>query len=259
MTPMDIKSLILVAIALIAVFITFSFVEPLPQDPRYHAFADSRTVLRIPNTLDVLSNIPLAIVGLLGIFTTGKRLRHNSFNASIFQYLIFFVGVFLTGFGSFYYHLSPSNETLIWDRLPITILTLGFFCSVIAEMVSPKASLILVGPLLLIGIGSVFYWNYTESLGCGDLRLYGVIQFLPLILIPLILLIYKLPENYLPYIIGLVFFYALSRVTEAFDHQIFDTLRFISGHTLKHLFAAGASFCIFKMLKKTYGSRNSIN
>lgn len=207
------------------------------------------TFLDIPNALDVLSNVALVVVGFLGIITAGKRLRDNSFNAAVFQYLIFFSGVFLTGFGSFYYHLSPSNETLIWDRLPITILSIGFFCSVIAEMVSPKASLYLVGPLLLIGIGSVLYWNYTESLNCGDLRLYGVVQFLPLILIPLILLMYKLPENYLPFIIGLVFFYALSRLTEAFDHQIFETLRILSGHTLKHLFAAAAAFCIFIMMK----------
>jgi hypothetical protein len=245
---MDIKSLILIAIAVIAVIITFSFIAPISQDPGYHDFADKRTYWGVPNTLDVLSNIPLAIVGLMGIFATQKRLRNRKFNAAVFQYLIFFSGVFLTGIGSFYYHLSPSNETLIWDRLPITILTLGFFCSVISEMVSPKASLILVGPLLLIGIGSVLYWHYTESLSSGDLRLYGVVQFLPLILIPLILLMYKLPENYFPFIIGLVFFYALSRLTEVFDHQIFETLRILSGHTLKHIFAAAAAFCIFIML-----------
>jgi hypothetical protein len=59
---------------------------------------------------------------------------------------------------------------------------------------------------------------------------------------------YKLPENYFPFIIGLVFFYALSRLTEVFDHQIFETLRILSGHTLKHIFAAAAAFCIFIML-----------
>ena len=156
----------------------------------------------------------------------------------------------MTGFGSFYYHLAPSNETLIWDRLPITILSIGFFCSVISEMVSPKASLILVGPLLLIGIGSVLYWNYTESLGSGDLRLYGIVQFLPLILIVLIFLMYKFPENYLPYIIGLLIFYSLSRLTEFLDHQIYEILQFISGHTLKHLFAAAAACCLIIMLRR---------
>jgi hypothetical protein len=246
---MNIRSVILIATALIAVIIAFGFVEPLPQDPGYHEFADQRAFWGIPNTLDSLSNIPLASVGFMGLVAALTVLRRVKFNASVFQYFVFFIGVFLTGFGSMYYHLAPSNETLIWDRLPITILTLGFFCSVISEMVNPKASLVLVGPLLLIGIGSVFYWHHTESLGKGDLRLYGIVQFLPLILIVLIFLMYKFPENYLSYIIGLLIFYSLSRLTEIFDLQIFAALQFISGHTLKHLFAAVAAGCILIMLR----------
>ena len=247
---MSIRSVILISTALIALIITFIFVEPLPQDPEYHIFADSRAYWEIPNTFDVLSNFALAIVGFLGIIAALKKLRNRKFNAIIFQYLIFFGGVFLTGFGSLYYHLSPTNQTLIWDRLPITILSIGFFCSVVSEMVSPKASLVLVGPLLLIGIGSVYYWHYTESLGRGDLRLYGIVQFLPLILIVLIFALYKFPKNYLPYISGVLVFYALSRLTEFLDHQIYNSLQFISGHTLKHLFAAVAAFCILIMLRQ---------
>jgi hypothetical protein len=56
---MNIKSVILIAAALIAVIITFSFVEPQPQDPGYHKFADRRTYWKIPNTFDVLSNLAL--------------------------------------------------------------------------------------------------------------------------------------------------------------------------------------------------------
>ncbi len=245
-----IRSVILIATALIAVIITFSFVEPLPQDPVYHEFADSRTYWKIPNTFDVLSNIALAVVGLLGIVAALKKLRRRKFNAPIFQYLIFFGGVFLTGFGSLYYHLSPTNQTLIWDRLPITILSIGFFCSVVSEMVSPKGSLVLMGPLLLIGIGSVYYWHYTESLGRGDLRLYGIVQFLPLILIVLIFVMYKFPRDYLSYISGVLIFYALSRITELLDHEIYNSLQFISGHTLKHLFAALAAGCLLVMMQR---------
>ena len=61
---------------------------------------------------------------------------------------------------------------------------------------------------------------------------------------------YKFPENYLPYIIGLMIFYALSRLTEFLDHQIYETLHFISGHTLKHLFATVGTYCVLKMLQK---------
>ena len=109
---MDIKSLILIATTLIAVLVTFSFVEPVPQDPVYHNFADRRTFWGIPNTLDVLSNIALAVVGFMGIIAALKGLGGSKFDATVFQYLVFFSGVFLTGLGSLYYHLAPSNETL---------------------------------------------------------------------------------------------------------------------------------------------------
>ena len=36
---------------------------PIPQDPSYHNFADQRRLAGIANALDVLSNIPFALVG----------------------------------------------------------------------------------------------------------------------------------------------------------------------------------------------------
>ena len=85
---MKVKSLILIALALVAVLVTFSFVEPVPQDPVYHNFADSRSFWGIPNSLDVLSNIALAVVGFMGIIAALKGLRGKKFNAAVFQYLI---------------------------------------------------------------------------------------------------------------------------------------------------------------------------
>ena len=38
---------------------------------------------------------------------------------------MFFLGLFLTGFGSGYYHWEPTNDTLVLDRLPMTILFAG--------------------------------------------------------------------------------------------------------------------------------------
>ena len=76
---MNIRSVILFGTALIAVIITFIFVEPLPQDPEYHKFADSRSYWEIPNTFDVLSNIALAVVGFLGIIAALKKLRNRKF------------------------------------------------------------------------------------------------------------------------------------------------------------------------------------
>jgi hypothetical protein len=245
---MNIKASILFLIVLIAFTITFFFVEPIPQNPSYHQFADTRATLGIPNTFDVLSNVAFIIVGMWGIAFTAKRLKKNGFDAPFFQYLIFFTAVFLTGFGSSYYHYAPSNRTLIWDRLPMAIAFMGFFCSVVSEVISLKVSMILIGPLLMLGLGSVVYWGWSEECGWGDLRLYGLVQFLPMILILSILFMYKLPSNYLRFVVVLMFLFLISKITEFFDRQIFEWLQFISGHTLKHLFVAAGTYCVLQML-----------
>jgi hypothetical protein len=64
--PLVIRVLLLVAAALS--FLGWLFAQPrMPQPLSYHAFADQRTVLGIPHCLNVVSNVPFALVGALGI------------------------------------------------------------------------------------------------------------------------------------------------------------------------------------------------
>ncbi len=51
------------SLALVAMF----FVPRIPQDPAYHDFVDSRTLLGVPNFWNVFSNIGYLIVGLYGL------------------------------------------------------------------------------------------------------------------------------------------------------------------------------------------------
>lgn len=244
------KTAIVMSVALTVIICVFLFVKPVPQDPEYHRFADSRVIFGIPNAWDVLSNVPFILIGVFGIFFIATPNQTNGFNLILLPYRIFFTGLFLTGVGSMYYHFAPSNDTLYWDRLPMTLAMTAFFCSVVSEHVSPKASVLLLSPLLLIGIGSVLYWSWSEARGHGDLRLYGLVQFLPAVLIPLIIFLYKSPASYLRYLILLFVFYSLAKIAEIFDVEIFDALRVLSGHTLKHLLAAAGTYCILQMLLK---------
>ena len=248
-----IKIFLIISTAIIAITTTFIFVGPVPQNPDYHRFADSKNIGAIPNAFDVLSNAPFVIVGLWGMVFTASILKKNSINAAMLHYLLFFMGVFLTGFGSSYYHYDPSNARLFWDRLPMTIAFMGFFCSVVAETVSPRASLVLILPLLLAGAGSVVYWDWSEVHGRGDLRIYGLVQFLPMILIPVILFLYEKPANYLGYIVAAMLLYFISKIVELLDVQIYQQLHIISGHTLKHLLATAGTCCILVMLRKRAG------
>ena len=90
--------------------------DPLPQDTNYHLFADNRTLMAIPNFLDVASNLPFLIVGVLGL----RYLRREESGDHGLPWSAFFLGVSLVSIGSAYYHWNPTNQSLVWDRLPMT-------------------------------------------------------------------------------------------------------------------------------------------
>ena len=235
---------VLLGIAVALIVLTFAQ-RPIAQPQAYHHFADGRTLLGIPRALNVLSNVPFLVVGLLGVLLLAKKLRIPERNA----YLVLFIGVTLTCFGSAYYHADPSNARLIWDRLPMTLGFMGLFTAVLSERVSSRLTHLLL-PLLALGIASVAYWAVTERRGAGDLRLYLIVQFLPLLLIPLILWLFPPKYGRTGDIVGAIGFYGLAKVLELFDAQIYaGTAGLVSGHTLKHLAAATAAFCLLRMLR----------
>jgi ceramidase len=242
------KILILSSTSLAGVLLIIVY-GPIPQDPAYHQFADLRNILGLPNASDVLSNIPFIIVGAWGLAHLARLLRRRR-DAVLVEYAVFFAGVLLSGFGSIYYHYRPSNDSQVWDRLPMTIAFMGFFSSVISECIHRKAGVILLALLLAVGLGSVWYWDWTERAGHGDLRPYAVVQYLPMVLIPLVLLLFRKPQSsYGVYIWAALALYLISKVLEILDQQVFTALRVVSGHTLKHLVAAAACFAILLMLK----------
>lgn len=241
--------LVVSAVALIATL----FVKPIAQDPAYYLFADTRGWLAVASFGDVLSNLPFLIIGIAGITTVwGLRLE---LQGSWPAYITFFIGVGLTGIGSSYFHLAPSNDTLLWDRLPMTIAFMPLFTIIIGDFVSAKAGRHLLPPLLIVGISSVFYWHWTESIGAGDLRPYGLVQFLPMLLIPLILILFKSADRSKSLYWGMIAFYVLAKLLEAADEQVFAITGVVSGHTLKHLAAAGAPLLLLLDIRRRFAKQ----
>ena len=226
--------LIISAIALTAVF----FISPIPQDSVYHDFADQRHFLGMPHFYNVISNGLFFFVGISGVRFILSKPKLGIVQELRSAYLLFFIGIFLVGVGSSYYHLAPSNETLIWDRLPMTIAFMAFFAIILAEFVSVKAGKVLFIPFLLIGLFSIWYWNFTEQQGAGDLRLYALVQFLPMLLIPLILITFPTRFTHIRLYWLFLGFYLMAKVFETFDHQIYQFLSGISGHPIKHVLAS---------------------
>lgn len=210
--------------------------NPFAQDPAYHAFADTRTLLGIPNFWNVVSNLALLIAGAWGLIYLAK----NSLAGELLRpiWATFFLALILTAFGSGYYHLNPDNASLAWDRLAMTIGFMSLFALVIGEYVSATWANRLLIFLLLIGAGSVWYWLRTEIQGVGDLRPFALVQFLPMLLVPLIMILRRERSDMGLYLVGMMVFYAGAKIVEYYDAPIFTAGELISGHSLKHVFAA---------------------
>jgi len=241
------KARIVISLIFIAC-IGITFLHPLAQDPDYHLFADARSYFNIPNFWNVISNLPFLVAGIMGIFCILFRDVH--YGAKHTAYLMFFTGIALTGIGSGWYHLQPDNASLVWDRLPMAISFMSFFSIIISEYINERKGKMLLFPFILAGIGSVLYWHYTELQGRGDLRLYILVQFLPMLLIPLIMLLFRPAPARASYTWLMLLAYALSKFFESSDQLIFDFTPFLSGHTLKHFFAAVAPFIFLCKISK---------
>lgn len=246
------KTGIILFIAAAGVIATFTF-PPIPQDPKYFLFADNRSLWSIPNFGDVMSNLPFSVVGLLGLLTAGRywqdktRFTHP---LEAVPFIVAFTGLILLGPCSAYFHWTPANDTLIWDRLPMTLTFMAFFSIIIAERIHLKTGLALLPFLLAVGIGSVIYWSVTEAASRGDLRLYALVQFLPVLLIPLILILFKPLYSGGRHLVEVIVWYGLAKVFELLDAGIYAfSQHLVSGHTLKHLAAAIGIFGLVKYIR----------
>ena len=219
--------LVLMAVSLLGLLL----LPPITQNQDYHNFADQRTFFGVPNFWNVVSNLPFIAVGVVGL-----RQFHRDPAT-----LVIFLGIFLTGFGSSYYHLDPNNSTLFWDRLPMAISFMAILAIAIEERVDAKTGAILLWPLIVIGVFSLLVWRWT-----GDLRLYGWVQFFPCLALPLFFLLF--PPKYSGTLYWLVAagLYALAKLFEFYDHAFYSLGSILSGHTIKHIFAAAACFVILR-------------
>lgn len=226
---------------------------PIMQDPEYHNFADRRVIAGIPNFGDVASNAAFLLVGMLGLwwlFQIREDRSRLALKQEALPLAVAFAGTALVFAGSAYYHWSPSNETLLWDRLPMTFAFMGVFSMILAERISVKVGVTLLPYLLLVGMASVVYWHITERSGHGDLRPYILVQFLPILLIPLLLWLFPPRYTETRYIVEMIGWYLFAKVFEFFDGAIWNgTREVVSGHTLKHLAAAWAIYALVRYLK----------
>ena len=240
--------LLLVTLAVVMAAVAL-FLPRIPQPLSYHNFADHRSWLGVPNFGDVVSNVAFAVVGIWGLVVVFDSKTRFGNRLERWPYAIMFVGLVLTAIGSAYYHLAPNNARLVWDRLPMTIVFMSLVAAMIAERISIHAGLWLMPVLLVIGAVSVLQWRASELRGQGDLRFYAAVQvYSALALLGMLLVRPKYTRSSdFAVVVGL---YVLAKILETADRQVFTLGHIVSGHTLKHLAAAAASYWILRMLEK---------
>jgi hypothetical protein len=210
---------------------------PIRQDPAYHAFADSRALLGIPNFWNVATNLAFIFAAIAG----WRALRSRNAFLEIWERQAFatlVVATALVGAGSAWYHLNPHDGSLVWDRLPMAIAFAAMVVTTLGERVGGNAGRSVLIPLAAFGVGSIAYWRWT-----GDLRPYALVQFGSIAIVCVLVLLRRSRYTAPGAVWGTVACYAVAKTAEMLDRPL---ARFVAtgGHPWKHL-AAGAGIALY--------------
>jgi len=220
---------------------------PMAEPPIFGIFVDDRQIAGIPHFWNVVSNVPLLVVGVWGVYVVQHA---NTLAEPVARtaYALCFGAVALAGIGSWWFHLAPDAGRLLWDRLPIAQGFMALLCAVIAERVSMAAGRNALVPLLVAAAASVLYWRWSMLRGTENITPYALVQYGGL---AAIVALAMLRSRYtrggdLLVVAGL---YSAAKVAELLDREIYALGNLLSGHTLKHLLAAVAVWWLVRMLQ----------
>ena len=241
-------ALLAAAVALLAFAVWGPF---LPASAHQHDFADQRGLQGLPCALDVLSTLPFAVAGAWGLVWLRRLGALRLCLATRATAALFFVGLVLTTAGSSWYHWQPDNAGLLWDRLGMSVAFAGLLGLAVVGRISPRAGLATALGLMVAAPAAVLAWAHT-----GNLTPWAVVQFGGMLVV---LALACLPHRHGALVLqlgALIAWYAAAKVMELADHSVYEaTAGWVSGHTLKHLLAAGAALPVLFAMARLHHSR----
>ena len=232
------------------------------QYANYHAFADQRTLWGLPFAMDVLSNLPFALLGAWGLV----RLRdwHRPLarrvgfavqlpcDAQQPLALLFFAGLIITALCSGYYHLQPDNAGLTVDRMGMLVPFAGLMGLAAADRISARAGQWTAVAVLVLGPIAVAVWALT-----GNLLPWSILQGGGMVLVVCLALRRPLVGAWGVPLVAVIAWYALAKMLELGDHQVLAmTGDCVSGHTLKHVAAALAAWPVIAVMQNGAQTRS---
>lgn len=234
------------ALACVLILAVGAWGPSVDQPSDYHAFADHRHLLGIPNMQDVLSNLGFAAFGVAGL-RYARRLPDETLNRHQRNLaLLFFFGLVVTALLSGWYHLHPDNAGLAMDRYGMTIAFAGLLGLAVSTRISDRAGEWLTFAVLAGGAWSIATWSAT-----GNVLPWAAVQFGGM---ALMLFLGCLPQRAgtvpVSWIL-VVLIYALAKWFEHTDALVYLLSdQWISGHTLKHLTASAAALPLIAALAR---------
>jgi hypothetical protein len=136
----------------------------------------------------------------------------------------------------------------VWDRLPIAIALMGLLSALLAERVNVLLGRALTMPATVLGLASVWYWQWSAAHGTENVLPYLILQGYTVLMVLLLAALF--PPRYTrgSLLIGVFLCYLAGKLFEWADWQVFAVGGLVSGHTLKHLASALATYLVLRML-----------
>ncbi len=234
------SALLAVVAALLALAV---FGPALAQPANYHGFADQRPWLHIPYAADVLSNLPFAVWGVVGLVCCWRMAAVGAAQRALAA--LFFGGLIVTAAASAWYHWQPVDSGLAIDRGGMAVAFAGLLGLAVAGRISARAGVAMAAAVLVLGPLSVWAWAAS-----GNVLPWAVVQFGGMALVLWMASRKPLPHA-LPVRWALVIaVYAAAKGLEHADHWIFALDHgWLSGHSLKHVVASFAAWPVISALR----------
>lgn len=222
-----------VVLALLAVAIFGPFVA---QPGHLHEFADQRSWWGIACTMDVLSNLPFALLGLLGLVCLVLHKRQIPL-AQRGLAALFFVGLIVTAAASSWYHWQADDAGLAIDRLGMVVAFAGLLGLAASDRISSRAGVALALAVLVMGPLSVAVWY-----GSGSVLAWAALQFGGMALVLWLACLKPLPGALAVRWGWVIMIYVIAKLFEQADEAVYAlSSQLVSGHSIKHVVASFAA------------------
>lgn len=219
------------------------------QPAHHHDFADARSWGHLPCAMDVLSNAPFALWGVVGLVAlaalhSASMAKGEREVAQRGLAAVFLGGLVLTAGASSWYHLRPDDAGLLVDRLGMVVAFAGLLGLAAADRVSARAGWLLGAAVMVLGPVSVAVWATSGNVGPWlVLQLGGMALLLGLAWVPPQAGAWAIRWGWV------IAVYGLAKLLELGDHAIYEwTSQLVSGHSLKHIVASLAAWPVIVAL-----------